>query len=501
MEPDCTYMRKKELSISISRIALISAFLLVNLLCSKVRYIGASMALIETVLVGLLILKRGVEKAFVVLLVCLSCSLEMSSFVYLNGEGHTLYSIYCVPLMSIFAFYGLTYALFLVSYQKYSKQMHLSLRENRSAKRFFLFLILTFFTGLITGLITILVNDNGIASYDWSSTALFTNSLRILSMMSFFGTAVCLVTGNEGFLRKVESVIVEILFGYGIVFLITIILGWHGYYGAISNIMLMPLAASLCPMLLIIPAFFDVKRPVAYYLAFAAFTLGSMFYNSQMGSKFYFIPLASVFVFVLITMKKRKAKTFFLILLIFLFLLMNSGTIQSLLNGTKYGSWKYNQFINFFNLSEDGLYGWYNTIDDSPRFRIDEFVNIFIEYTKKPWYLVFGKGNAGTILHSWGTTDWYRSGGTFAAYQIESGIFMSMHESINVLFIRHGLVGIVFLITTLVNAIKKYRKSPWCIGAVVWFLFYWGIYISWWIGALMLVLVLCSKEEKDVAYE
>ena len=70
-----------------------------------------------------------------------------------------------------------------------------------------------------------------------------------------------------------------------------------------------------------------------------------------------------------------------------------------------------------------------------------------------------------------------------------------MHESINVIFLRHGILGIVFIVSTFTSAVKKITKSPWAIGGIIWFVFYWGIYISWWMGAAMLVMALSFSND------
>lgn len=496
MESTTYHVSKRFLNISINRILLISLFIFLNVFSSTVSYVGAVLSICEVIVIGLLLLKGDIINSFIILLICISGSLEMSSFVYLNGDGHTLYSIYNLPVLSIFGFYFITFLIFIMSYQKYAHRCHESLRDNRGIRKFLKDLPLLFITGLFTGLIAILVNDNGINAYSWSSTALITNSLRILSMMCFIATGVYLLSDSRNYSR-VESTIVEILFSFIVVSSITVILGWHGYYGRITNIMLMPLASSLCPMLFVIPAFYKVKRPILYYVSAGAFTVESMFLNSLMGSKFYMIPLFSLLIYVVVTMRRGRFKSLILIGIGFLLVLVNSGSILNLITGTEYGQWKYNQFINVFNFSGGGLVNWYNNVDASPRFRIDEFVNIALEYVHKPFYALFGKGNAGSIIHRWGTTDWNRGNGTFADYQISSGIFLSMHESINVLFIRHGLVGLFFFLSTVISAIKRVLKSPWAIGGIMWIFFYWGIYISWWIGAIMLVMSMMTFNYSD----
>ena len=482
------------MNISYQRVILFSLFLLLNVLSTKVSYLGALLSIVEFFTIAVLLLKGNVENSFLALTICLASSFEMASFVYLNGEGLRLYSIFNLPLVTVFPFYGICYFVFFLSHRQYSTCARVVIGDKPGIRKFKFFLPVLFISGLVTGLIALAFNDNGISSYSWAGTALVSTSLRILALMCYLSSAIYLINGKSGSVHNIEKALTELLISYVFVSTITIIFKWHGYYGSMAGMMLMPLASSLCPILLVIPVYYNVKNSRLYYILSLAFIVETIFYSSEMGSKFYIIPLLCVITFVGVTMKKGRLKSLILVFLVILLLVVNSGSIINLFTGSEYGYWKFNQLLNVFNFSSGGVSNWYNNVDASPRFRVDEFVNIFLEYVRKPWYVLFGKGNAGTILHTWGTTNWFRQNGTFSEYQMNSGIFMSMHESVNVIFLRHGLVGLIFIFSTLISVIKKAFKSPWAIGGMIWFLFYWGIYLSWWVGALMLILAISHDD-------
>ena len=346
---------KKKIDISPTRILIISLLIFFNVLSSKVNYLGALISIMELSIVLLYMIKGNLAKAYLFLLVFISSSLEEQSFVYLNGEGHNLYSVFKLPMVSIFAFYGVIYTLFILIYTRYSRLAGLSNNDNKPIRKFLRYLPLLFFTGLITGLITILVNDNGISQYTWSTTALITTSLRILALICVAASGAYLIKGKEGFKHYAEHILIELLFAFGIVATITVVLGWHGYYSEMDNVMLMPLASSLCPLIIIIPVYFNVKRPIYYYIIGIVFTVESMFYNSVMGSKFYLIPILAVFVYVSTAMRRGKLKSLLLMILLLSFLLVNADSIINIVTGTDYGFWKFNfsLFINsiLFSLS------------------------------------------------------------------------------------------------------------------------------------------------------
>ena len=488
---------KRTLTVSLKNTIYISCLLLLHVYGTKSSSFMYAALAIEVFLIVYCLIKGNLCSAFIFTAISLACSMEVSSFVYPNSMTRPLYSIFSIPALSIFPFYILTGLLFVLSYQKNRKYLY-EYSKRTPIRRFLRALPLLFFTGLLTGLISILINDNNIAEYSWYGTAFFTTNLRILSLICFVASGAYLVIANPINKSNIETRFIELLFAFGIVGLVTVVFRWHGYYGAIEEIMLMPLASSLCPMLIVIPSFYKVRKPFLFYVVPIVYTISTLFYNSLMGSKFYMVPLLALLIAAITSMQKGKLKILIISIIVGLILLLNSGNIFSLVAGNSFGNWKLSQFINLFSLSSggNGIAGLYNNMDASPRFRIDEFVNIALEYFRKPGYALFGKGNCGSIIHTWGTTNWQSTNGAFSDYQISSGIYINMHESINVIFLRHGIVGLLFFVRTMIDVIKRVFKSPWALGGLVWFLFYWGIYISWWIGAMMLVLSLCYVENE-----
>ena len=485
---------KKTLDISIKSILLISSILFLHVYGTKIGVVNYVVLMIEVLGILIALSKGNLVWAFLALTISLTCAMEIPSFVYPIGSTRPLYSIFSMPIASIFPFYILTIVLFLISYQQYGRFHLIGYPKNSPIRKFLRLLPVMFFSGFLTGLITFLINDNGIGNYSWVTTAFFTTSLRILSLICFISTGFFVIISSEEARKKIETTFVEILFSFGIVGTLTVLLGWHGYYGANEAIMLMPLASSFCPLLILLPSFYNVKRSYIYYIVSIGFTFESLLYSSLMGSKFYLVPLLGILVAIVTSFRKGRMKVFLVATITILILVINYADILNLLTANTFVNWKFTQFLNTFSLSagRGGLVSWYGNMDASPRFRIDEFVNIFNEYMEKPWFALFGKGNAGCIKHSWGTTNWQNANGAFSEAQISSGIYINVHESANVLFLRHGLIGLYFFVFTIWNLLKRLFKSPWALGGFIWFFFFWGVYVSWWIGAVMLVFALAD---------
>ena len=116
-------------------------------------------------------------------------------------------------------------------------------------------------------------------------------------------------------------------------------------------------------------------------------------------------------------------------------------------------------------------------------------------------YFLFGKGFAGTTLHHTNLLDWERGGGTFSREQITHGIYYQMHESINLIYLRHGLCGLTFFISMISSLIKHIKCSPWAAIGLIWFVFYWGFGNTLWIGAVAIVLALNTQSDKNIINE
>lgn len=120
--------------------------------------------------------------------------------------------------------------------------------------------------------------------------------------------------------------------------------------------------------------------------------------------------------------------------------------------------------------------GWLNNLPGSPRVRIEEFVNIFIEFTRKPWFIFTGKGILGTVKDYsglWGTMTGSTRLGAFLEAEWNYGLFYGMHEITN-LILPYGLMGITYAWKPLKYSFRNYRHSVYLIFGMYWLLLYYG---------------------------
>lgn len=83
---------------------------------------------------------------------------------------------------------------------------------------------------------------------------------------------------------------------------------------------------------------------------------------------------------------------------------------------------------------------WLNGLGSSVGIRVEQIVNVIIEFMKNPMYILFGKGFGGTITHSWGIYNWNTTS-AFSEVQIASKVYSNLHTGMAELMINFGLAG------------------------------------------------------------
>lgn len=133
---------------------------------------------------------------------------------------------------------------------------------------------------------------------------------------------------------------------------------------------------------------------------------------------------------------------------------------------------KINYAIRFMNVFSDN---WFEMIPPSPKWRLIELIDITKEYLHKPYYFILGKGILGTIPDYTGYFSRYMWNTANASIgEWSSGIFYSMHETINKLYLNCGLMGIIQILFVTKSVIKYFRISPYVLIGGIWYLLYYG---------------------------
>ena len=340
-------------------------------------------------------------------------------------------------------------------------------------------------------------NDNGIMNWNYYPKVAIIQVLGFLTKGSIILAAAYIICDEKWYYR-LSSQLSIILAAIAIICSVSSLLGFHGYYGE-ADIMLSTLAVAYTPMLITFANKNVYSRNKGLLLISGLLIIIiSLLYPTCIGSKWYMIILAAIAGWIIIF---TKVNSFWKIggvtIIGLLAISLLSEPIISLVSmGNEYAEWKLTQAVKTMNiLGQESAQDWYEDMDNSPLYRFDELHNTFIEYTEKPIYSVFGKGLGGTIKHHTFLLNWESGHGTFSESQIKMGAYYSMHETLAVLFLQHGLVGIYFFIVMLIYLARRLYKTPWAMVGLIWFLFYWSYGNALIIGGIAAVLAL--KENID----
>jgi hypothetical protein len=130
---------------------------------------------------------------------------------------------------------------------------------------------------------------------------------------------------------------------------------------------------------------------------------------------------------------------------------------------------KFDEIVSLFNLLSGN---WYELLQPSTKFRVNEFINIFTHYKIFPLAIPFGFGivaGAPDYIAGYG----FIADGSFPQVEYNISYFISYHE-ISSFLIKYGLMGMILLIILLRYAVKFKENSQFLIVGTVWLMLYWG---------------------------
>lgn len=474
-----------------------------NMFGTQIPSLSLIASLIQYFIVIALLVSGDYAKSFIYYLAFTGIIIDSDIFVY--GSDSTIqvdrYTFNRLPLINDYLRWLIVIAYAVCAYKEYKNRgYHISRYNLKFAK----WLILLFVTGTISVFFGLISNDNNVLSYPsvYPKQAIIFIILFFIKASTIFVAIV--LTCRNNWIEKCSDYLQLILVALALISGVSAILGFTGHYG-FYDIVISPVAIGLTPVLLTF-ASPQIKSSYSILSVFAAifFIIVSFIYGGTVvGSKWYVIIGLSVICIFVISLQIKSIWTYVFIgigglLLIPLIL----DPLAELFFEDDYVGFKLTQALEVLNIfGADNASDWYSDMNASPLQRFDELHNIFIEYTHKPWYALFGKGLGGTTCHYTNLLTW-SGAGDFSDDQIIMKAFYRMHESLAVLFLQHGFAGVVFFVYMLGLIIKRLYKSPWAIASLVWFFFYWDYGTSIFIGAIMMVLTLSinieDKKQKGI---
>lgn len=450
-------------------------------------FLSAIIAIVEYIIVLRYLIKKDFLLSFIYTILFMTITVELDTFAFGDRTTVSRSSFLDAPVVGGYL-YMLVLIYIYVQYYKIRFDSQVD-KHNLALRKW---VLLLFATGFLSAIIGYFLNDNGIQRGPYPK-AIFNEMLNYGNRVLIILIAIELAQKHA---KELSQYCISILICVVITSLITtFVFGLTGWY-ADFEIMLTSLAIGLTPFLIC----FRNDRIVGNFPVVAGIMviIATFFTPTAIGSKWYLIISAAFIEFLVLNTKVKSIWAFALFVIIGLYVITTFAEPILGLMGNDYVEWKLAQAINVLSFSGNNSgNSWYEGLDHSTLYRVDELHNTLIEYLNKPWYAFFGKGFAGTTLHHTNILAWEFDSGAFPESQIKIGAYYGMHETFAVLFLRHGILGIIFMITIISKLVKRITYTPWCMVALVWFLFYWAYGLALVIGSIALVLAFNQISYQD----
>ena len=428
------------------------------------------------------------EKAFLHFILNLTLSIESSFFATGQTSGVVVYSFIILPFITVVGSFLLNILIF-ICLHIYKQDGKLLLDINWGSKNGIRFIGSVCKYLLISGFgmlfITLIVNDNNILNQSWYLGAIGSELYRMFMLIFTILNTIAIIKDRQSFECELSRWLVAMLASLSVVGVIAEMINLHGYRMGMTNVSALPLFAFFGIGLISFFKFLKSFREKIITIVL----VGSLFIcmiikSTPLGGKWFIVVLLIMLFLIYSYMDSLKGLLITIAIIALFLLFMNTNIVETIFKGNEYMLIKYNEFKTIFqfvgNLSQS---------DDSIAFRLDEIKNILLEISKNPVYFLFGKGIVGTTLHHTNVYSW-SAAGTFSGIQASSGLFYQMHESVAVILLKYGIVGISGLLYMLLKAFKSIKVSPWGGIGFIWLLFYFDNYNSMLFGGICLVLAL-----------
>lgn len=459
-----------------------------TLLFSRNKYISIIVTVIQISYLLYLLARKKLSEAVVMFTIFLCMSLE---FKYTTGDFYGLKS---------FRFFGITIAvwiiilLFVATIVHYCNHRKRFSRDNEEKKIFKSILILNFIA-FIMGTIQIVFNDNGIARNGGVLGTFVLEIYTVLSLVTIPSVTLSYLSSYSEFREKMITTIHMIL----------IVIVFQQYFSLLFGItgnvtgQEVPLVSSVQlygPFLALYLVFKNQEyRKILTIIGFLGWII-SFKYSQGSGQ---YIMLFSIPIWIVwIAVQRKEINTLGKLIVISMFLL--PVIIYVISHGHVAVQYKLEQALRFLNIRTKN---WRMMLPMSSRVRVEELIDIFTEYLRKPYLFLLGKGIMGSIKDDtgfFGASRWALGTSAFSNFEWNAEAFFSVHETVNKLLLSNGFLGLLFLGRTILSGMKSVKRMPIIAIGIMWLVWYWGYSttISWFgLACLMVGFAEATCEEDN----
>ena len=494
MENSCTLVIGKNASIYSEKpkiTLLVVFFALTNIFTYNINSLSLCIAVIQTIIVLYYLLIGNIEDMILSFVIFASTSIE-SSFFVTSRTDVTIYSFLGLPYVH---YYHLFIILLIGFVWAHRKNNTIVFKQKKDGLLLYVLLIYIF-EFIITG-ITLLLDDNRIHLI--SDRYIIKDMYNTYYVIMVIAVLISCLKNNQQFVYKLENTVAGILTGLTLSGTIAVFFGKINTTSVANPILICPLAFFYAPVLILL--FFKKGRSLRYLLFGLLSIIIQIKYSVGIPGAWLLLVMVCIFVFAVNTVKGAINNNN-LRLLLFVILCIIPVIVILVINGVvitnnDYINYKLSTVKNLFNF-RNGIESWISNTGDSISIRIETLINIIVEFIKKPWFIITGKGFGGSIRKYFGHGMWDNFGSAFPDEMIINGIFSQFHVQLFELLIDFGLIGVVLIFNIISKMFKRHsdiRFNGWKYVGLFWLLILPWEFRSMIIGSCFVALALYDKKD------
>ncbi len=326
-----------------------------------------------------------------------------------------------------------------------------------------------------SGLLCFVLNDNNILEMDDYISAYFNSaySFFFLPISIFGGFYVVLKLGESDF-EEIRLALEGSLWACVAQQVISLILKIGGNYG--GNIISVSCSLVAFISFLLLLSYYGTSKTRKINLVVGIIGCVLVFLYRASGKAFT-STLFSLLLLVLLYLGSKNGikKIFGLVIIMAAFVVIPIIYSYIMKSGSNLLRYKLVETIQVFSFFSNGRESFL-TMENSPRVRFGELIDVFTELIIKPWFIFFGKGYGGSIQDHSGFLYMIPSSQQDSAYSVaefSNNSFYNLHE-IAQIFLAFGLYGVAFGGRIIKDSIKSLRVNPWMMIGAYWFWMFYG---------------------------
>lgn len=465
-------------------------WILLNACAAYYPSLGITIGVLSLLILLIVFFRRDIESYILTYIFITTTALEGQIF-YTGESGIPLYNFLNLPKMHGYHVYLCALIPWLLMLLPSQNHIVGRWKKNKDLGWYLKGILIMGILGFATCILCTLFNVN-----DIQNSSIFIMNVRRDILKVWWGISISLLLGEmlstyEGFAEKLEALLYSLLLGIMPSSLILLALGKTVVFEK-SHVLPIGLFFFFGTLLVVFILYPQYRKSVfAFFMGMGTCVI-TLIYPSVLGGKWWLVIFCiPVIVLLLFKNQSLNRKVLLLIFCLFIAAIGIPFITWYLSHASTLSIHKLNSAKAILEIWDPG---WIENMPSSPKHRIDEFLNIIIEMKEHPIFLPFGKGYGGNILHHIALKPWTVNG-DFSEFEVAEELFFNLHETINWIFLKSGLFGLVFTISIGFKCIKNIKYSPWIILGGIWFLFYYNNYISLSFGLSCLILGLYQADQ------